>query len=199
MSMSSPAMGPFGKGGPMGKGMPGIMPPGKMPPPGQVPPMMLPMPMQAVSQVLNSLIQTYNSLTLLCAAASLARYIPEARDLPGLDALHRALYEASYHLITATGSARMILSGAGQPGYYALLLNCQREIWEALQNARDAFNQLSQATPENLRPWAQQVGGLLQATMGHLLRAMGITTAALGQQGLEQLQQFIQQSGASDR
>lgn len=197
MAMKTPFYGkggPTDKGGRMGKGMPGQAPPGPAAPGPAAPG--LPMPMQAVSQVLNALVQTHNNLALLCAAASLATYIPEARNLPGLSALHRANYEAAYHLTTAIGSARMILSGAPQPGYYALLYNCQREVWEAMQNAMDAYDQLSQATPQNLRPWAQQVGGLLQATIGSLQRAVSLTTAALGPQGVQQLQQFIQQAGA---
>lgn len=155
------------------------------------------MPRQAVNEILTELTRALAALALQCAASSLAFYIPEARNLPGLDALHKANYEASYHLLTATGAAHSILMGAPEPQYYALLVNCERKTQEALQEARDAFQQVSRAAPEALRPWAQRVGGLLQATSGHLQRAVGLTTAALTPQARQQVMQMIQRAGGS--
>jgi hypothetical protein len=183
MDVSYPGMGQFDPIGPMGKPMPGQ------------PQRMGLMPMQALQEIVNALTRGLGDLSLQCAAASMARYIPEARNLPGLGALHKANYEAAYHLTSALGAAGMIQMGAREPQYYAVLVHCERKTLEALQRAQAAFQQLSQATPPALRPWAQRIGGLLQATTGHVQRAVSITSAALGQQGMQRVMQLIEQAG----
>lgn len=192
-NMMKPGMMPTMTQGMLQQGMtmPGMMQKGTVPAQGQ---MTVMMPMQATVEVMNSLMRGLNDISLQSAAVSLASYIAEARNLPGLEALMKANQEAAYHMLTAMGAAQIIMMGMNEPRYYAVLVNCQREAQQALQAARTAFQLLNQATPQSLRPWVQQVSGLMQATSGHLQRSVSLTNSALGTQGVQQVMQMIQRA-----
>lgn len=157
-------------------------------------PVALPMLVRAVptvDDILMSLQRAQHDLSLQCAVASLGRFIPDLRGRPGYADLHRENYEVSYHLTTAMGAARRILAGSRDPGYFALLVTCQRAAQEHQQRAIAAYRRMTGAVPAaaaaELRPLLQRLGGHLQATAGHLERGMGLTTAALGPETITRL------------
>lgn len=153
------------------------------------------MPAQAVNEILNALYSAYNNLTLQCAAASIGHYIPEMKRLPGFEAIHQANYEATYHLTTAIGAGRMVMAGAREPGYFALLVTCERKTREYQQKAREAWQQMTEGeVPQAARPYLEQVGGRIKATSGHLQRAIAMTNATLGQQAVQRLMQLSQEA-----
>lgn len=147
----------------------------------------------SMDDILAALTEAYDDLTLQCAVASLGHYIPAMARLPGFEELHRQNYEVSYHLTTAIGSARRILAGSREPGYFALVVTCERAAREHQQRAMEAFRRLSAAAPADLRPLLQRLHGHHQATMGHIQRAAGITTAAFGPGTMAQLIQWSRQ------
>jgi hypothetical protein len=144
-------------------------------------------PVPSMDDILAALTRAYDDLTLQCAIASLGRYIPAMAGLPGFDELHKQNYEVSYHLTTAIGSAGRILSGVQEPGYFALVITCERAAREHQQKAIEAFRKLADAAPADLRPLLQRLHGHIQATMGHIQRALGLTTAAFGPESIAQL------------
>lgn len=155
-------------------------------------------PAQAVpglDEVLAALHRAHVSLSLQCAVASLGQYIPEMRRLPGYEELHRENYEVAYHLTTAIGSARRILAGARDPGYFAKLISCQRAAYEHQERAAAAFQRLAAAAPAQLRPTVQRLGGYIQATTREIRRAIALTTAALGPRTINQLQEWAEGTG----
>jgi hypothetical protein len=168
MQKGYPAMGPFERGGP------------------------------PATEILTALMRAHHDLALLCAAATRANYMPEVRRLPGLQALHKANYEAAYHLTSAIGAAHMIMAGAREPSYYAVLVNCQRKAAEALQRAADAHRQMAAAIGQAHRPLGQQIGGHIQGALGNLQRAYGITTAVLGQETIQRLMEMDRQAAGSE-
>lgn len=133
-----------------------------------------------VDDMLVTMDRAHNELALQCAVASLGHYIPAMRRLPGFEELHKENYEVSYHLTTAIGASRRILSGSREPGYFALLVSCQREAEEHQRKAVAAFRRLAAAAPAELAPVVQRLGGHMQATSGRIQRAIGLSLAALG-------------------
>jgi hypothetical protein len=147
----------------------------------------------SMDDILAALTEAYGDLTLQCAVASLGHYVPAMTGLPGLEELHRQNYEVSYHLTTAIGSARRILAGSREPGYFALVITCERAAREHQQKAQEAFRKLSEAAPADLRALLQRLHGHIQATMGHIQRALGLTTAAFGPESMDQLLEWSRQ------
>lgn len=201
MERGYPAIGPFGATGPMGMPVqgPGVGTPWATP--GQAAPWAMPdqemmgMPYPVVNEILNALYGAYNDLTLQCAVASIGHYIPEMKRLPGFEAIHKANYETAYHLTTAIGAARMIMAGAREPGYFALLVTCERKSREYQQKAREAWQQMTEGdVPQAVRPYLEQIGGRIKATSGQLQRAIAMTNATLGQQAVQRLMQMSQEA-----
>ncbi len=148
-----------------------------------------------MDDILRSLQQAHSTLTQQCATSSLGHYVPAMRSLPGFEQLHRQNYEVSYHLTTAIGAARRILAGDREPGYFALVVSCQREAQEHQRRAEAAFRRMSQAAPERLRPLVQRIGGYIQATAGHIQRSVGLSVAALGPQAINALVRWTESTG----
>lgn len=146
-----------------------------------------------IDDILISLQRAHTDLALQCATASLGHFVPAIRRLAGFEELHRQNYEVAYHLTTAIGSARRILAGARDPGYFALLVSCQREAREHQEKAAAAYRRLAEAAPAEVRPLIQRMGGHIQATSGHLQRSIGLSTAALGRETIADLQRWTEQ------
>lgn len=147
-----------------------------------------------MDDILAALTEAYSNLTLHCGVSSLMHYVPALRRRPGFKELHRENYEISYHLTTAIGSARLILGGSREPGYFALVVNCEREALEHQQRAMAAFRRLAEGAPAEVRPLLEQLQGLLQATMGSIQRAIGITTAVFGPETMARLVEWSRQT-----
>ena len=148
-----------------------------------------------VNDILTALYQTYNDLTLQCALASIGHYIPEMKRLLGFNEIHEANYEATYHLTTAIGAARMIAAGAREPGFFALLVTCERKTREYQQKARDAWLKMIEGdVPQAARPYLEHLGGRIKATSGHLQQAIAMTNAALGQEAVQRLMQMSREA-----
>lgn len=153
-----------------------------------------------VNEILNALYSAYNDLTLQCAVASAGLYIPEMKRLPGFAEIHKENYAVSYHLTTAIGAARQILSGAREPSYFALLVTCERKTRTHQQRAREAWQKMTEAEmPQSIRPYLQQIGGRLQGTSGFLQRAIGLTNSALGQETVQRLMEMSREARGEER
>ncbi len=147
-----------------------------------------------IPEILRSLERAYDALAAQCAVASLGYVIPAMRELPGFEKVHEENYEVSYHLTTAIGSARQILMGYPEPGYFALIVSCIHEACKHQQMAMEALERMAEAAPEEIRPLIQRLRGLMQATSGHLQRARGLVRAAYGPEAMRQLRQRIEEA-----
>lgn len=149
-----------------------------------------------MDDILVSLHRAFDDLTLQCAVASLGHFIPQMRCLEGFEALHRENYEVSYHLATAIGAARHITAGSREPGYFALVVACQREAHEHQRKATAAYRRMAAAAPPSLLPLMQRLGGHIQATAGHVQRSIGLSVASLGP---EQIAQLVRWTESAER
>lgn len=145
-----------------------------------------------MDDILAALQRAQANLAHQCAVASLGHFVPAMRGLPGFAELHKENYGVSYHLTTAIGAAEKILAGAREPGYFALVVTCQREAGEHQRKALQAFRQLAAAAPAGIRPLVQRLGGHMQATTGHIQRAAGLSVTALGPEVIRELVEWTE-------
>lgn len=131
-----------------------------------------------------------------CGLASLGYFLPSAKRLPGFLTIHKENYEVAYHLGTAIGSARLMAHGATDEGLAAYLVHCQVAVHRHLRTIQAAYRRLWAAAPHDLRPWADALGGHLDATRGWARRAYGLTEAALGRELRRELYQKAERAAA---
>jgi hypothetical protein len=151
------------------------------------------MALPSVEGMIGALTAAVDQLTLQCADASVGHYIPEMARLPGFEKLHTENVWVSYHLITAIGAARRISAGSREPGYYALLVSCEREARKHQRQAMEALGRMAAAAPAGLGPLLQRLSGLTFSTMGQIDRATGLTVALLGPERIAGLMEWAAQ------
>lgn len=74
--------------------------------------------------VLNSLLQSLHAEEMVCSMSSELYHIPQTQNLKGNNEMHNELVPASYHRISATGSARRLLNGEQQQSLIDTLVAC---------------------------------------------------------------------------
>ncbi|SDZ83092.1 hypothetical protein SAMN05421743_101350 [Thalassobacillus cyri] len=75
-------------------------------------------------QVLTLLQQSLYAEQMVCSYTSELYHIPETQNLTGLNDMHRQLIPASYHRVTATGSAQRLVNGEQQQTIINTLSAC---------------------------------------------------------------------------
>ncbi|WP_240510094.1 hypothetical protein [Virgibacillus profundi] len=76
------------------------------------------------SHVLNLLQQSLYAEEMVCAMSSELFHIPETEDLEGNIAMHSHLVPASYHRVTAVGSARRLKNGEERQTVIETMVAC---------------------------------------------------------------------------
>lgn len=147
----------------------------------------------AMPQIAGALERSLLALEAQCARTSVAYFYPGLRALPGLEQVHKENYEVSYHLTTALGSARAIMAGERLPGYYGLVLACQKEALEHQQKAVRAWGQMLRAAAPALQPAVHHLGAFLHATARTLAEGYAWTTHAFGPGTAQALLAWVEQ------
>jgi hypothetical protein len=74
--------------------------------------------------VLNSLLRSLHAEEMVCSMSSELYHIPQTQNLKGNNEMHNELVPASYHRISAAGSARRLLNGEQQQSLIDTLVAC---------------------------------------------------------------------------
>lgn len=148
----------------------------------------------AIRQIIAGLARAQLALEVQCARVSVAYFFPGLRELPGLQEAHKENYEVSYHLITAMGAARAIAGGERLPGYYGLLLSCQKEASEHQEKVLQAWGRMQRAAPQRLQAAVQHLGGVLQATARATGQVQAFTRQAYGAEVADALLVWVERA-----
>jgi hypothetical protein len=74
--------------------------------------------------ILDPLLQSLYAEEMVCSMSSELYHIPQTQDLKGNNEMHNNLVPASYHRISAVGSARRLLNGEQQQSLIDTLVAC---------------------------------------------------------------------------
>ncbi|WP_156289455.1 hypothetical protein [Oceanobacillus salinisoli] len=99
--------------------------------------------------VLNLLQQSLYAEEMVCAMSSEFYHIPETQDLQGNNEMHNHLVPASYHRITAVGSAQRLSVGEEQQSIIDTMTACILNAENQDKKVREGLNiMLENASPE---------------------------------------------------
>ncbi|MBM7693753.1 hypothetical protein JOC77_003197 [Peribacillus deserti] len=135
-------------------------------------------------QVLLLLQQSLYAEEMVCAMTSELFHIPKTKDLKGNSEMHNHLVPASYHRVTAVGSAQRLKNGEQQRSIVDTLVTCLINA----ENQDKKVRQGLQVMEENISPefktfisvsikWQEQAESYLRQAKESLI-AMGISFAA---------------------
>lgn len=134
---------------------------------------------------LTNLINEFNNalvaLDIACGTSSELRYLPETKDLPGLNELHvKSLVPMSYHLITGRGGTRLML--CRQCRYTLLLLaaNCLFNTLEKAQNIKPNLDLMRPAAPPEYQSAINATEFWSMETVNHTRHALEIVRVMAG-------------------
>jgi len=74
--------------------------------------------------ILDPLLQSLYAEEMVCSMSSELYHIPQTQNLKGNNEMHNNLVPASYHRISAVGSARRLLNGEQQQSLIDTLIAC---------------------------------------------------------------------------
>lgn len=138
------------------------------------------------SVVLNYLNQSLYAEQMVCALSSQLFHIPQTQNLKGNREMHEHLEEASYHRLTATGSAQRMVNGEYHESILKTLISCVRNADLEDQGVRKWLMVMDEAATMEYKPfvrniigWQEQAERNLQAVEQEL-RKWGITIAEQG-------------------
>jgi hypothetical protein len=141
------------------------------------------------SSVLELLQQSLNGEQMVCSMSTQLFHITATQELQGNSQMHDHLVPASYHRVTAVGSAQRLQDGEYHDSIIKTLISCvkkglkeDQEITKWLHVMRD--NAPSEFKPfiENIISWQQQTEQSLAFTE-QLLRQMGFELEEQNQYG----------------
>lgn len=124
----------------------------------------------------------------VCAMSSQLFHIEETRDLKGNKQMHEHLVPASYHRVTALGSAIRLQSGESDASIIETLTACIQNSKEADAKVRKYLMVMLEAAPENYQTFIQQIMKWQDLSERYLaeadavLRRLGITVAGTSEQ-----------------
>jgi hypothetical protein len=131
------------------------------------------------TSVLQLLNQSLYGEEMVCSMSTQLFYIPETANLKGNGRMHNHLVPASYHRVTAAGSARRLQNGEVHQSIINTLVTCvdnglreDQEIMKWLPVMRDDAPNQFKPFIENIILWQQQTEQSLSSAK-QLLRRMG--------------------------
>ncbi|WP_019421106.1 hypothetical protein [Paenibacillus profundus] len=104
--------------------------------------------------------ELYNSLyseQMVCSISSELFHIPETTDLQGNAEMHASLVPASYHRVTATGSAQRLLNGESAPSIVETLVACIQNAEQLDRNVHSGLFVMRDAAPASFKPVIENI------------------------------------------
>lgn len=118
--------------------------------------------------------ELYNSLygeQMVCSTSTQLFHIPETTDLEGNTEMHSHLVPASYHRVTAAGSAQRLFNGEEAPSIVKTLNACILNAEQEDRNVRTGLLIMRDAAPASYKPFIEIILIWQDYTELHLQRA----------------------------
>jgi hypothetical protein len=119
---------------------------------------------------------------MVCSMSTQLFHIPETKDLQGNAEMHIHLVPASYHRVTATGSAQRLLNGESAPSIVETLIACIQNTEQKDRNVHAGLLVMKDAAPvsykqflENIIRWQNYTEFHLQNAKHFAIRITGST------------------------
>ncbi|MBD1382407.1 hypothetical protein [Metabacillus arenae] len=131
--------------------------------------------------ILNVLQQSLYAEEMVCAMSSELYHIPQTKDLKGNNEMHKHLVPASYHRVTAVGSAQRLVNGEQQPSIIATMATCIVNAENQDKKVREGLNVMEKNASREFKPvirmiiqWQNQAESTLKQAKDSL-RSMGVS------------------------
>ncbi|MDE3840843.1 hypothetical protein C0966_16350 [Bacillus methanolicus] len=135
------------------------------------------------TQVLALLNQSLYAEEMVCAMSSELYHIPATKDLKGNSEMHNHLVPASYHRVSATGSAQRLANGEQRKSIIDTLVTCIKNAENQDKEVREGLKIMEQNAAPEFKPfiklimnWQKQAETTLNQAK-ETLRSMGISSA----------------------
>lgn len=109
--------------------------------------------------VLNYLHQSLYAEQMVCALSSQLFHIPQTQNLMGNREMHEHLEEASYHRLTATGSAQRLSNGEFHDSIVKTLISCVRTADQEDQGVSKWLVVMQEAATIEYKPFVRNIIG----------------------------------------
>ncbi|CAM3667392.1 hypothetical protein GCM10009865_03650 [Aeromicrobium ponti] len=137
-------------------------------------------------QILNLLQQSLYAEEMVCAMSSELFHIPETKDLKGNVEMHNHLVPASYHRVTAVGSAQRLVNGEQRQSIIDTMAACiinaenqDRKVRDGLMTMEENAGPEYKAFINVIIKWQEQAENYL-AQAKESLRTMGVSFPSAG-------------------
>lgn len=107
--------------------------------------------------VLQLLQQSLFAEEMVCAMSTQLFHIPQTRDLRGNPEMHEHLVPASYHRVTAVGSAYRLSSGEYDRSIVETMVSCIDNAMKRDQEIQKWLLVMNEAAPEQFKPFVRQI------------------------------------------
>jgi hypothetical protein len=94
---------------------------------------------------------------MVCSASTQLFHIPEMKDLRGNAEMHTHLVPASYHRVTAAGSAQRLLNGETATSILETLIACIQNSEQKDRNVRAGLLVMREAAPSSYKPFIDNI------------------------------------------
>jgi hypothetical protein len=137
--------------------------------------------------------EIYRSLyseQMVCSMSTQLFHIPETRDLKGNAEMHRDLVPASYHRVTAAGSAQRLLNGEYAPSILKTLIACIQNAEQRDRRVRAGLNVMRNASPTSYQPFIENIFRWQDSAERHLQNAKQYTLQITGPAAWQEQSQY---------
>lgn len=131
--------------------------------------------------ILNLLQQSLYAEEMVCSMSSELYHIPQTRDLKGLNEMDSHLVPASYHRVSASGSARRLINGEKQQTIIETLVACILNAETQDKKVREGLQIMEENASPEYKPfikviiqWQKQTEIYLKKAK-EALRSMGVS------------------------
>jgi hypothetical protein len=131
--------------------------------------------------VLNSLLRSLHAEEMVCSMSSELYHIPQTQNVKGNNEMHNELVPASYHRISAAGSAHRLLNGEQQQSLKDTLVACIINAESRDKKVREGLLVMEANAVPDYKPfikliiqWQDQAESTLKQAKDSL-RSMGVS------------------------
>ncbi len=94
---------------------------------------------------------------MVCSMSTQLYYIPETKDLQGNSEMHSHLVPASYHRITASGSAQRLVNGEREWTIVQSMISCIKNSEQRDRNVQNWLNVMRDTAPTAYKLFVQNI------------------------------------------
>ncbi|MBY6037576.1 hypothetical protein KUV80_12975 [Fictibacillus nanhaiensis] len=117
---------------------------------------------------------------IVCSMSTELYHIPKTKKLEGNNNMHRFLVPASYHRVTAVGSAIRMVNGYITPSVLKTLILCIQQAEDQDKGVRKNLKVMLKAAPEPYKPFVENIIQWQDYAELHLQHAKQLTMQMTG-------------------